>query len=83
MDFHSTNKLIFRKENVQQEKKLKCEFCNVIFRHEESLAYHKLNDHPSPTNPTNIEYKCDMCGKSFWKAGYLKTHLNTVHKSQI
>ena len=81
MDFHSTNKLILRKENnVQQEKNLKCEFCNVIFRHEESLAYHKLNDHPSSTNPTIKakkagKFKCTFCGKIFITELNLNKHI--------
>ena len=79
MDFHSTNKLNLKKVNNlhdMQENKLKCEICNVTFQHEDSLAYHKLNDHPSSTKVKKAgNFKCTFCGKIFITELNLNKHI--------
>ena len=42
-----------------------------------------LKKHIDVFHSNQKDHQCDSCGTSFSYAGYLKTHHNAVHKSQM
>ncbi|KAG5669023.1 hypothetical protein PVAND_016925 [Polypedilum vanderplanki] len=55
------------KQSHENDKKISCNFCDLMFKTKSDLANHLLSH--------NKKFDCSLCGKSFNKANKLKEHL--------
>ena len=61
--------------------KVNCESCDSIFTgHNLNLCQHNLGIHVKTIHGGEKNFKCDLCGKSFWHPWHVKRHINAVHK---
>ena len=59
-------------------KEFKCDICNFGYNQVHKLTRHIERDHG------NAIFECDLCGKLFKTATYLKNHCNLIHdKKQL
>lgn len=50
--------------------KLTCIFCNLVFTNKETYKEHEV---------THLNYKCNVCGKRYFKETFLKQHQKNAH----
>ena len=70
-----------RKYESEELFKVNCESCDSIFTgHNLNLCQHNLGIHVKTVHGGEKNFKCDLCGKSFWHPWHVKRHINAVHK---
>ena len=62
--------------NVHENLKLKCRFCDKMF------ATTRLNAHIREIHGKPKQYNCDICQKSLKRRSELKRHIDVVHEKQ-
>ena len=65
---------VLRAHNIE-ERKYKCEQCDLKF-----VSNHNLKEHIDKTHDTGNVYPCDQCPKTFQVRSYLQTHIRIVHQ---
>ena len=55
---------------------------NEVFVEEKNFNIDENGENLNTDPLELLKWKCDLCDKSFSESGYLKKHINTIHKGQ-